>query len=65
MTALDGRSAVQVLGPIDAAKFRSCLTLFGSVDPSDAVFKEALDKFFSGVPDEASLVLLEASKRDT
>ena len=62
MNALDGLSAVQVLGQIDAAKFRSCLTLFRSVDPREVVFSEALDKFFSGVPDEASLDLLSASR---
>ena len=62
MNALDGLSAVQVLGQIDAAKFRSCLTLFRSVDPREIVFSEALDKFFSGVPDEASLDLLSASR---
>jgi uncharacterized protein (DUF1810 family) len=65
MNALDGLSAVQVLGQIDAAKFRSCLTLFRSVDPREVVFSEALDKFFSGVPDEASLDLLSASRHGT
>ena len=29
MNGLEGLSAEQVLGPVDAAKFRSCLTLFG------------------------------------
>ena len=58
MNALDGLSAVQVLGQIDGAKFRSCLTLFCSVDPKDAGFREALDKFFAGIPDDRSLVLL-------
>ena len=62
MNALAGLSAVQVLGAIDAAKFRSCLTLFRSVDPGNVVFSEALDKYFAGVPDEASLALLSASK---
>ena len=62
MNALDGLSAVQVLGQIDAAKFRSCLTLFRSVDPREIVFSEALDKFSAGMPDEASLDLLSASK---
>jgi uncharacterized protein (DUF1810 family) len=53
---------VQVLGHVDAAKFRACLTLFRFVDPTDAVFSEALDKFFAGVSDKASLALLSASK---
>src|SRR5450432_693767 len=45
MNALDALGAVQVLGPIDAAKFRSCLTLFRFVDPYDAIFSEALNKY--------------------
>jgi uncharacterized protein (DUF1810 family) len=65
MNALNGLSAVQVLGQIDAAKFRSCLTLFLSVDPKDAVFSAALDNFFAGIPDERSLVLLDLSQRET
>jgi len=62
MNALGGLSALQVLGKVDAAKFRSCLTLFRSVDPSNVVFSEALDKFFAGMPDQASLDLLSALK---
>ena len=64
MNALAGSSAVQVLGEIDAAKFRSCLTLFGAVEPKDTGFGEALDKFFAGVPDEMSLRLLKGSRRE-
>ena len=64
MNALDGSSAVQVLGAIDATKFRSCLTLFRSVDPEDDAFGEALDKYFAGVPDEKSLALLRGSRRE-
>ncbi len=59
MYALDGPSAVQVLGPIDAVKFRSCLTLFRAIDPADRSFHEALDKFYGGVPDGRTLALLE------
>ena len=58
---LEGSTAVQVLGPIDAAKFRSCVTLFRFVAPTDTVFGEALDKFYAGVPDERSLALLDAA----
>ena len=61
MNALEGPTAVQVLGPIDAAKFRSCVTLFRFVAPTDTIFGEALDKFYAGVPDERSLALLDAA----
>jgi len=59
MSALVGQSAEQVLGLVDAAKFRSCLTLFHAVDPEDAAFSEALENFFAGVPDERSIALLK------
>jgi uncharacterized protein (DUF1810 family) len=61
MNALRALTAAQVLGQIDAAKFRSCLTLFLSVDPQNAVFREALDKYFAGVQDEKTVALLRAS----
>ena len=65
MNALDALSAVQVLGPIDAAKFRSCLTLFRSVDPDDPIFSEALNKYFAGIPDEKTIALLNIMRRDS
>jgi uncharacterized protein (DUF1810 family) len=61
MNTLDGLGAVQVLGQIDAAKFRSCLTLFRSVDPENADWSKALDKFFAGIPDQNTLALLMVS----
>lgn len=53
-------SAGQILGAIDAMKFRSCLTLFIEADPAEPVFHEALDKFFSGEPDANTLAILAA-----
>ena len=61
MNALRNVSAIDVLGPIDAAKFRSCLTLFLAVDPHNAALREALDKYFAGTQDESTLALLRAS----
>ena len=62
MNALDSGSAEQIPGPVDAAKLRSCLTLFIAVDPKDAGFNAALDKYFAGVPDEKTLALLTHSR---
>lgn len=53
-----GLSASQILGDIDALKFRSCLTLFSQLNCSEPVFDEALNKFFSGKPDPATLAIL-------
>jgi uncharacterized protein (DUF1810 family) len=55
------RSAEQILGPIDAMKLRSSLTLFDEIE-SDAVFGEGLDRFFNGARDERSLALLNAQR---
>ncbi len=52
------RSAAQMLGEVDAVKLRSCLTLFARVAPHEPVFAQALDAFFAGQQDPATLDLL-------
>lgn len=54
-----GRSAEQILGPVDAMKLRSSLTLFDRVEP-EGLFARGLDAFFASVADEATLRLLES-----
>jgi uncharacterized protein (DUF1810 family) len=49
------RSAVEVLGNIDAMKFRSCLTLFAEVAPSQPAFSQALATFYQSKPDVETL----------
>jgi uncharacterized protein (DUF1810 family) len=49
-----GRTAEQILGPVDAQKLRSCVTLFARADPGEAVFGQVLDRFFGGQPDPAT-----------
>jgi len=61
MNALPETSAERVLGAVDAAKFRSCLTLFLAADPGNAVLRKALDKFYAGAADERTLGLLGAA----
>ena len=50
-------SAEEILGPIDALKLKSSLTLFDQVEP-DALFRTGLDRFFAGKKDERTLALL-------
>lgn len=57
MLAHTGRSAVGILGEIDALKFRSCLTLFDAIS-DERLFRQALDAFYGGEPDAATLALL-------
>jgi len=53
-----GKSAEQILGPVDALKLRSSMTLFAAADPGEPVFRKVLDKYFDGAPDEATLARL-------
>jgi uncharacterized protein (DUF1810 family) len=51
-------TAEQVLGPVDALKLRSCVTLFGRADPGQPAFGQVLERYFGGVPDAATDALL-------
>ena len=58
-----GKSASEILGSPDDLKLRSCLTLFGqaaSDQSGRALFKEALDQFYGGEPDQLTLELLRS-----
>jgi uncharacterized protein (DUF1810 family) len=50
-----GRSAVAILGAVDAQKLHACLTLFALVSPAGSVFHAALKQFFQGQPHAATL----------
>jgi uncharacterized protein (DUF1810 family) len=54
LAATGGRTAEQILGPIDALKLRSSMTLFLRAEPGEPVFQEVLDQFFDGTADEAT-----------
>lgn len=52
------KSALALLGPIDALKFHSSMTLFDSCCPSNSIYTRALDAFYSGKRDAATLEAL-------
>ena len=52
--AVEGRSAHQIFGSPDDMKFRSSLTLFERAS-GGPVFRQALDAYFGGRPDPATL----------
>jgi uncharacterized protein (DUF1810 family) len=58
LSELQGRSAEEIFGGIDAMKLRSSMTLFARADPANPLFGRVLDSYFSGVPDRATLELL-------
>lgn len=54
LTNLPGTDAVTVLGPVDAQKLRSSMTLFARAAPQERVFQEVLDQYFDGESDDAT-----------
>ncbi len=54
------QSARALLGEPDDLKLRSSATLFAAVE-GPGVFTELLQRFFDGVPDDATLALLRAA----
>ena len=58
LMAVQGRSATQVFGPIDALKLRSCLTLFERAAPHEPLFGQLLHKYYGGERDASTLQLL-------
>ena len=56
-----GRTAVDILGPVDAVKVRSSMTLFHRAAPEEPVFAEVLRRFYDGVADAATDALIAGS----
>ncbi len=52
-----GKSAIDILGEIDALKLKSSMTLFDIVEPN-SVFHEILEEFYQGDKDNYTLKLL-------
>jgi uncharacterized protein (DUF1810 family) len=55
--AVEGRSAREIFGSIDALKLHSSMTLFASV-ADKPIFSRIISKYFDGRPDPATLELL-------
>jgi len=55
VAATEGGRADALLGPVDAMKLRSSMTLFSAVAPDEGVFADVLAAYFDGEPDAATL----------
>lgn len=53
-----GRRVEDVFGYPDDLKFRSCMTLFATAEGGEGVFRQALNRFWDGTGDAATLRLL-------
>ena len=55
---VEGRDAHAIFGAPDDIKFRSSLTLFARAAPDEGLFRAALDKYYGGAEDAATLAKL-------
>jgi uncharacterized protein (DUF1810 family) len=55
VNAIEGASARDIFGAPDDLKFHSSMTLFAQAAPEDRVFQKALDRYFAGASDRASV----------
>ncbi|HYE18934.1 MAG TPA: DUF1810 domain-containing protein [Tepidisphaeraceae bacterium] len=60
LLAVEGRTALQILGSPDDLKLKSCATLFAAVAPAGSVFDQLLDKYYARERDRRTLDLLPA-----
>jgi len=51
---VEGRSAEEIFGSLDALKLRSSMTLFSLAAPDMAVFGRVLERYFAGETDTAT-----------
>jgi uncharacterized protein (DUF1810 family) len=63
--AVTKRSALEIVGPADVLKLRSCATLFARVSPEGSVFHQILDRYFDGEPDPKTIAILQLQDRST
>lgn len=61
--AVRGKTADEIFGYPDDLKFRSSLTLFAKASGDGSVFERALDQYFDGAMDDATLRQLGAAVR--
>ena len=57
--AVQGATVHGIFGAPDNLKFHSSMTLFAQAAPDETLFRACLDKYFGGVPDQATLDLLD------
>jgi uncharacterized protein (DUF1810 family) len=58
LNKLHGSDAVAILGPIDAQKLQSSMTLFSRADPDEPVYRTVLDRYFAGQFDDGTITRL-------
>jgi uncharacterized protein (DUF1810 family) len=63
LTQLHGLTAQDILGPVDAQKLRSSMSLFARAAPGNGLFHDVLRQYFAGAPDAQTERLLACAAR--
>ncbi len=58
LLAVNGKTALQIMGSPDDLKLRSCWTLFQLAKPEWPIWDQALAKYFAGQPDPRTQALM-------
>ncbi|MGA0570048.1 DUF1810 domain-containing protein [Variovorax sp. VNK109] len=58
LLSVKGRTAYRIMGSPDDMKLRSCMTIFHRAEPDESCFVQMLQKYFDGVEDQKTLLLL-------
>lgn len=61
LAALDTSDAEAVLGPVDAQKLRSSMTLFAAAAPQERVFRDVLERYWDGREDARTVAGLHGA----
>lgn len=64
LLGIENRTITEIMGPVDAQKLRSCMTLFLRAGTQDGVYREVLDAYFDGEADDATDAILAAGGKD-
>jgi uncharacterized protein (DUF1810 family) len=59
---LEGKTAQEIFGSVDAMKLRSSMTLFARAVPESPLFRRVLDRYFGGLEDEATSARLTLAR---
>ena len=59
LLSLNENDPLKIMGSPDDLKLKSCMTLFAKISNENSIFHKAINKFFNGQFDEATISLLK------
>jgi uncharacterized protein (DUF1810 family) len=54
VAGIEGKTAAEIFGSVDAMKLRSSMTLFSAAAPGERMFARVLAEYFGGEPDQTT-----------